>query len=161
MAFLPIAMGALSAAQGIMGRGAQAKADEANMNANAAAIRYSPWTHMETKMMQSQAPKGNLIGDIGGGVLSGIDQGQKMDAAKAANAKLEAEAGAANAQKDWYNGSTARMNSAAQAPQIDWSNQAMGPGMNPDQIRGLGGPSPQMGFRAPAYFGKSSWGNVA
>lgn len=79
MGFLPIAMGALSAAQGIAGRGAEANAQEANMKANAEAIRYSPWTHMATQMQQAQAPKGGLGADVLAGLTSGLQQQQNMD----------------------------------------------------------------------------------
>lgn len=96
MGFLPIAMGIGNIASGIMGRGAQAKADEANMNANAAAIRYSPWTHMQTQMQQAQAPKGSVLGDVAGSVGSIIGQNQKDVAADAANNLTKAKT-------DWYN----------------------------------------------------------
>lgn len=96
MGFLPIALGAANVASGIMGRGQQAEADKQNMLANAAAIRYSPWTHMQTQMQQAQAPKGSLVGDVAGSVLSGIQQGQN-------NATADAQQKLLGAQKDWYN----------------------------------------------------------
>lgn len=103
MGFLPIAMGAASLLGGIGGRKAEKENAANNMEANAEAIRYSPWTHMQTQMQQAQAPKGSAIGDLGAGILSGISQQQNMDSAAA-------QKGLLNSQKNYYD--AAAFNSA-------------------------------------------------
>lgn len=96
MGFLPIAATALSALGGIGGRQAEKNNQANNMEANAEAIRYSPWTHMATQMQQAQAPKGGLGGDVLAGLTSGLQQQQNMNLS--------------NAQKNYYD--TQAFNSA-------------------------------------------------
>lgn len=83
MGFLPIASTALSALGGIGGRQAEKNNQANNMEANAEAIRYSPWTHMAKEMIPAQAPKGNLGADLLAGATSGLQQEQNIKAADA------------------------------------------------------------------------------
>ena len=78
--WLAVGLGALGAAQGLMGANAQKKAERANMRANAAAIQYSPWTGMNPGMMKSEAsnPYGAALGGASQGALSGLMFGQQF-----------------------------------------------------------------------------------
>ena len=101
--FLPLATTAFSVFGAGQSNKNQRENEAANMEANAEAIRYSPWTKMNTQMVQAQTPKTNTIANIGAGLLSGIQQGQNMAQSAAQDNLLKAQTGAELAKKDWYN----------------------------------------------------------
>lgn len=75
MSWVSVGVGVGTAALGAWNQSeqqkAQAKADKANMLANATAIEYSPWTGMQASIKGPQADAGDA-GIIGAGLQSGM-----------------------------------------------------------------------------------------
>lgn len=77
--------GGLGLVSGVMGAGQQRRAQQAGMEANAEAMRYSPWTGMKPQMMQAQPING--LGEGIGGLAQGAMFGKQFDPKAAIPAK--------------------------------------------------------------------------
>lgn len=80
MSWVAVGIGGAGLVTSVMGANQKAKQEKAGMLANAEAMKYSPWTGMNTQMQTAQSEDPALAGLKGGlaGAMTGATFGQQF-----------------------------------------------------------------------------------